>query len=246
MSHFSNQHSCTFAGKNSWTDFGLYLIDKKITMPSKNKVAIPPPYTSRLIDLSMFYNEQAYHDRTVQMTFLALQRDSVSKETAYLAWTKIVNWLMPPIGRQPLIDDVMSEYYYLGEVVDAPTWEDYLFNGKFTVTWTCYPFRIHRLPEGNDIWDTFNFELDVAQSVKYDIDGSLGITLLNNGATPIQPTLVTNTPMKLSINGVTVQVNAGVTAPGELLQPLTLQVGINSITIAGKGSIEFQWHKEVI
>lgn len=246
MSHFSSQHSFTFAGKNSWTDFGLYLIDKKLTMPSKNKVGIPPPYTSQLIDLSMFYNEQAYHDRTVQVTFLALKRDSVSKDDAYLAWTKIINWLMPPIGRQPLIDDVMSEFYYLGEVVDAPTWEDYLFNGKFTVTWTCYPFRIHRLQEGNDIWDTFNFDLDVAQQVKYDIDGSRNIVLLNNGAAPIQPTVIADASMTISVNGVVIEVGMGTTEPDNLLQPLTLQVGVNSITINGKGHIEFQWNKEVI
>lgn len=246
MSHFSKQHSCTFAGKNSWTDFGLYLIDKKITFPSKNKVTILPVYSNDLIDLSMLYDEQVYSDRTIQMTFLALQRDTVSKAATYLAWTKIINWLMPPAGRQVLVDDTMPDYYYLGEVIEAPTWDDFLFNGKFTVTWTCYPFRIHRLFEGNDVWDTFNFELDVSQTVQYDIVGSRKVTLLNTGSAPIQPSIIADSPMMVSMSRIGIQVSAGQTDSDNLLQPLTLQVGVNLLTITGQGHIEFRWHKEVI
>lgn len=246
MTQVSDDYGITFQNQHSWQDFGLRVIGKKITFPSKNKVTIQPPYSNQLIDLSMFYNEQTFSDRTFQVTFLIIDRKRISKDILYVTWTKIINWLMTTAGRQPLIDDVMPEYYYLGEVVDAPTWEEFRVHGKFTVTWACYPFRIHRLLEGNDVWDTFNFELDVAQQVKYDVDGSRNIVLLNNGATPIQPTIVTSAPLTLSTNGTVIQLKAGITEPDARLQPLTLQVGVNSITVNGKGRIEFQWHKEVI
>lgn len=246
LTQVSDYYGITFQNRHSWQDFKLRVIGKKVTFPAKSKVTIRPPYSNQLIDLSTFYNEQMFTDRTFEVTFLVLDRDNISKDALYIQWTKIVNWLMSPIGRQALFDDVMPEYYYLGEVVDAPTWDEFQIHGKFTVTWACYPFRIHRLLEGNDVWDTFNFDLDVAQPVKYDVDGSRNIVLLNNGATPIQPTIVTNAPLTLSTNGIVIQVKAGTTGPDELLLPLTLQVGVNSITINGKGHIEFQWHKEVI
>lgn len=246
MTQVSDYYGITFQNKHSWRDFGLRVIGKKITFPAKNKVTIQPPYSNQLIDLSAFYNEQTFNDRTFQVTFLIIDRQRVSKEVLYTAWAKIVNWLMTPTGRQPLIDDVMSEHYYLGEVVDAPTWEEFRVHGKFTVTWACYPFRISRLAEGNDIWDTFNFDFDVAQQVGYDVDGSRNIVLLNNGATPIQPTIVADAAMTITSDDLVTQIQPGTTEPDRLLQPLTLAVGVNSLAVSGTGHIEFQWHKEVI
>ncbi|MFL2124071.1 distal tail protein Dit [Marinilactibacillus psychrotolerans] len=156
-----------FNGHHS-SEFGLRILQgKQIGFPTKIKSLVSVPHSSNEYDFSSVVGVQAYSDRTVSIPFHIKKMD---KESLYNEWTKIVNWLMGTDSKTPLYDDLMDEYYYMAEVREAPEFNELLTRGTLTVNFTCYPFRISELREGNDIWDTFNFELDVAQTTTFQVE----------------------------------------------------------------------------
>lgn len=155
-----------FNGHHS-SEFGLRILQgKQIGFPTKIKSLVSIPHSSNEYDFSSVVGVQAYSDRTVSIPFHIKKMD---KESLYNEWTKIVNWLMEPITKIPLYDDLMDEYYYMAEVREAPDLDELINRGTLTIQFTCYPFRISKLREGNDKWDEFNFELDVAQSTTFKV-----------------------------------------------------------------------------
>lgn len=234
-----SSYGIEFNGQRSDT-LGLRVINpKEIGFPSKNKVVQSIPFSSNIVDLSDMFGGQSYGERTIKFTFLLVKND---KDDLYTQWTKTVNWLMGTRGKMKLKDDVMSEYYYLGEAQEAPTWDEYVHHGKFTVEFTCYPFRIHELPEGNDVWDTFNFELDVAQMTHYTINSKRKITLFNTGQMDVNPQIIATDSFTLITPDKKYEVPAGVTDSPEFILP----IGPTQMDVIGNGDITFNWHKELI
>jgi len=231
----SNDYGIEFNGQRS-TEFGLEVIyPKEIGLPAKTKILQTLPYSNTVLDLSELYGGQPYGERTIKLAFNVYQFGRVNKDRLYITFTKVVNWLMAPNHKVKLKDDVMSDYYYLGEVRSAPTFAEVLRYGTLTVEFTCSPFRIHELAEGADVWDEFNFELDVAQEVNYQVNGNRTITLINSG----QPaTCTVNVTSNLSLS------NFGVLSAGT--NAITLPAGETVLAITGNGQITFNWHKEVI
>src|SRR5699024_6311798 len=142
-----------------------------------------------------------------------------------------------------LYDTHDPSYYYLGKCVAVNTEDDHI-NGRLVVTidFDCYPFKISKLPEGHDIWDEFNFELDVAQVVKHEVSGTKEVTLYNAGASSIVPTITTSSEFTIEIDTVSVTMRVG-THKSELIR---LKPGENRIMLIGNGTIEFNFHKELI
>lgn len=242
----SKSYGIKFNGHHS-SEFGLKVLNTKVIgMPSKKKVTISLPYSNNVVDLSGLYGKTKFNERTLEVDLRAENHSTQNKELLYHRWTEIINWLMEPDGKTILVDDVMSNYYYLAEVVDAPTWEEYANSGDIKIKFNCYPFRIHAELEGNDIWDFFDFDTDIAQETKFTVNGSKTILQINDGATEIQPTIVCDADLMLKIGDATYQLSAGKLNPDTASYPFTLPVGENLITITGIGNIEFQWRKELI
>lgn len=242
----SRQYGITFAGKHSFRDFGLRVIDKKIDFPKKDKVTITLPYSSQLIDLSELYDETSYGERSLEVTFLVIDQEQYSKDVIYNKMTSFVNYLEQTHGKIELIDDIMPEYYYLAELVDAPKWNEDRHHGKFTAKFSAYPFRIRLNPEGSDIWDEFSFENDVAQNIRHVVNKNYDFILINVGVQAVQPVVVASSEFVLTVNGVEYAVKSGITDPIDAAYPVTLPVGENKLHVIGTGTIEFDWHKEVI
>jgi len=235
---YNNRHS---------SDFDLKVLNTKVIgMPAKKKVTINLPYSNNIVDLSSIYGKTKFSERVLEVDLRAENHSTQNKELLYHRWTEIINWLMEPDGKTILVDDVMSNYYYLAEVADAPTWEEYANSGDIKIKFNCYPFRIHAELEGNDIWDIFDFDLDVAQETKMSVTGSKTIMQINDGAAEIQPTIVCDADFTVTLGGYTYQLTAGTFDSENAAYPLTLAVGENLITITGTGHIEFKWHKELI
>lgn len=231
-----------FNGHHS-TEFGVDVIEpKELGFPAKIKQLVEIPFSNIPLDLSYMYQDQQYGERTFKWTLLVHDRSRMDKEGMYVIWTKLVNWLENTQGKTKLKDDVMSDYYYLAEIQTATSWEEFRYHGKMTIEFQCYPFRIHEALEGNDIWDDFNFELDVAQETKFDVSGSKSVMLFNVGTPVASPTIVASAPFTLKMGNQTVTVPAGTSDSPDFV----LANGINQIVINGIGTIEFQWHKELI
>ena len=233
---YDSSYGVDFNGHHS-SEFGLIALkDKKVGMPAKNKILVEIPFSNEKLDLSNVYGGPYFEERTYTQVF-HLQVNQYDKEALYILWTRIVNWLMGTKSKSPLYDDVMHNYYYLAEVQKAPTFDEMLHWGTLTVEWQCYPFRIAALAEGNDIWDTFCFDLDVAQDVSFDVTNSLDVVLINNGATQVNITVKASAPMTIGDTSV----SAGITKDA-----IPLPVGNTNLKIIGTGHIEFIFYKELI
>lgn len=235
------QYGIEFNGHRS-NDFGLDVQDKTVGMPEKNKITQAIPFSNTVLDISDLYGGQTYKERTVKITFIVRDGVDPSKERLYSLWTQVVNWLMAPGRKVKLKDDIMHNYYYLAEVEKEPSWDEMRAYGKLSVEFNCYPFRIDELEEGNDIWDEFNFELDIAQVTDFEIVGSRTITLFNMGVTTISPEVVATAPFTIEMGGQRFTLNAGTYSSPDFMLP----TGEVAMTVIGTGKLSFNWHKELI
>src|SRR5690625_2327739 len=156
-----------FNGKHS-RDFNLTISEREIGYPSKIKRTERVPFSNEIYDFSNIYLGQEYEERNIRYTFNIVNRDKLgdfkSEYTDFNFYeTEVANWLMGTVSKEVLKDDTLPGYYFLAEIEDSPANEFRIIGGELTVTFKAYPFKISEAEEGNDIWDDFNFLLDVAQ-----------------------------------------------------------------------------------
>lgn len=235
-----NKLGITFDGKHSYRDFGLTLADRIIGNPRKIKKKERVPYSNQVYDYSGIYGEQEYEERSLTYVFNIKDYDKINLESKK---TEVINWLMHPFQKIKLIDDYIPGYYFMAEVENNPDFSEMRFNGRLTVQFTAYPFRIAEREEGHDIWDEFNFILDVAQETMFEVDETLKATLYNVGIKKaVYPIIEASAPMEIKKGGTIYQVNAGTTQSYDF----ALSHGENKITITGNGTISFHFRKELI
>lgn len=224
------------------TDFNKYIRVKSrdIGFPNKTKIVSSVPFSNQIYDFSTIYGDQAYSEREIKYVLNVVDPNDFTAQRMSLLKTKLINWLMKPNRKVPLYDDTITGYHFLGEVQSENSIEDNFRYGELTITFTCYPFMIKDLAEGNDIWDDFNFETDVAQVTEYDIVGSKTITLINAGIQTSYPEVTCSADMVVTIDGTTYELKAGVSTG------VPLAIDLNSLTIIGNGHIKLDWHREVI
>ena len=229
-----------FNGHHS-QEFGLVeTTDDSIGMPAKTKYVVNLVGSNTVLDLSNLYGP-TYAERTIQKTFICNQA-MWTAANQYELWTEVVNWLMAPDTKTELIDDVMSDWHYMAEVQEAPTFKEGLHVATITVSFTCYPFRIKNTPEFDDVWDTFNFASDYAQEVSFDTHGRSAGVLFNVGVANIPLTITATASLTMELNGVTYDLSQGSNTETELV----LTPGENTIAFAGNGQAKVSWYAEVI
>lgn len=237
----TSDYGFEFNGHHS-SEFDMRVLNNKaVTYPTKNKVTVSVPYRNGVIDLSDVYGDSTFGERTITFPCV-IPYGYANSEELYTRWTQIVNWLMSTPTKAMLRDDVMASYYYLGEVQAAPTLTEGSVKSTFTVVFQCDPFRYH--PANNDIWDTFDFELDYAQETGFKVSGNKRqVLLFNIGVSDTNLAITTTNDVKVKINDGpfrTVKV-------GTLDSPETKLVpGKNTIEVSGNAEVEFSWVDEVI
>lgn len=153
-----------FNGKST-RDFGLTIgRGVEIGYPDKNKKIEPLAWTNVQYDFSNLYGSQQYTNRLLKFPIHIMNK---SESSIYFQNTKILNWLMS-VGRQPFYYSEIPGYYFMAEVVSDIEYDlRHVHDGVLEIVFECYPFMIDRMPEGHDIWDLFNFDLDVSQPTKF-------------------------------------------------------------------------------
>lgn len=230
-----------FNGKHS-NDLGYTISERSIGFPSKRKIMVSVPFSNVEYDFSELYGAQAYTPRQLTYKFNVLDPNNLTPESMQIEKIKIINWLMSSNGKQKLYDDTIPGYYFLAEVVDAADLEDDWETGTLTVNFTAYPFMIAELPEGHDIWDKFNFELDYSQKVNFEVNGSLEIILINPGIVDVIPEITCSNSMKIIKEDIEYTVSSGTTKD----EDFTLKPGENVLEVSGNGKISFTFYKELI
>lgn len=234
-------YGISFNNKHSWRDFGYTIEERKIGLPAKKKVTVTVPFSNTVYDYSELYGSQSYEQRELTYKFNVIN-PNYTPEAMQFEKTKILNWLMNSHGKQKLYDDTIPGYYFLAEIESAADLEDDWETGSLTVTFTAYPFMISDKPEGWDIWDDFNFELDLSQQVQFIISGSMQVTLINPGVPDVIPTIKATSAMTIVKDGITYNVPPGESKSSDFV----LHSGENVLNISGNGYISFVFYKELI
>lgn len=229
-----------FLGRHTHKDYGLTLVPGSVIgSPKKKKITVAVPFANHVYDFSEIYGDQIYEERSLTYKLNVAEKSIVGMHRKKVLLT---NWLMNSHGKQKLYDDRYPGYYFLAEVIDDADININSTNGVFSVTFNAYPFMIAELPEGNDIWNSFNFELDVSQNLAFIVEGELDVEIINAGTPQVIPTIESTADMSIKKGNVTYDAGSGITKSFDF----TLDSGVNTITIIGNGTIRFEFYKELI
>lgn len=224
-------------GKHSYDDFGLTVRDATTETKKKNKTLVKIPFMNGSYDFSSLYGGQTYEEETRTYEFNLIAKDKYDLEIQKI---RISDWLLD--GEQAEIyDDLLVGYHRLAECVDLSFEENHNY-AKVIANFRAYPFKVRDNHEGDDIWDDFNFELDVAQDVKFDVESIKNVVLINSGNNIITPTVICDKHMSVKIRNKVFHFQPGTSKDYRF----TLEKGENLIEIIGTGIIEFKFRKEVL
>lgn len=224
--------------KHSYNDFGIKILSRSISIPSKRKIKDTVPFMNGSYDFSLLYGEQTYDERETTYTFSLPKKDKVKLNMLKI---KIIEWLYDGI-QSKLYDDQIPGFYFLAECTGIDYDESFYNYAQLTVSFTAYPFKISTLQDGHDIWNEFNFELDIVQNTKFNVIENESITLYNNSAVGVYPTIICDNNFEIIKNNITYRF-----VPGEMKSfDFKLDKGENNLLLKGNGTIEFKWFKEVL
>lgn len=233
----------TFDGVQSYEDMKLYIKEAEIGYPDKLKERIRIPNSNIFYDYADIFGD-IYEERILEYTFI-LARETKQYSSQELEYWKsqIMNWLEPRT-KHKLEDSVIPYYYFIGEVLSNPEWQqDSQFGYAFLkVKINCYPYKISINDMADDIWDSFEFENDVAQELEFEVDRETIKRVYNSSLTPITPKLVVNGSITVENHDEKVNLTSGTYEETEIM----LNIGFNEVKLSGNGKIKFSFHKEVL
>lgn len=232
----------TFNGKHSYKDFGMSVYSIDIGDPEKIKIKRQPPYSNIEYDFSRAYGDQQYSHRTITIVFNVFNPYNQSNLKNVFERTAAKNWLMNTAGKEKLSYDGLPGYHFKAEVEDSFSYEDNYSDGRLTVPFHAYPFMISDRPEGNNLWEHFNFHTDILQDVEFNVTGSKEITLVNLGVPNVIPEIEASAQMTITMRSQTFTIPSGKSKSDDFF----LVSGNNRMTITGNGIIKFEFYKELI
>ena len=232
-------YNITYNNKHSFNDFGLKRFNsKEHKAPTKNKIYETIPFMNGSYDFSNLYGSANYSDRELNYSFLI---EVESEEVMNYKKIAIENWLLGTNEKTILIDEDLKGYYYMAECTDI-NFDNYYSFGLIDVTFTAYPFKIGESYEGNNLWDSFNFELDVLQDTKFTVSGVSNVSIYNSSITDIEPTIITSSQFEITLDNKKYVVEAGTSKDYRF----KFKKGANNLALKGNGTIEFRFRKEVL
>ena len=229
-----------FNGKKSLEDFELYLVNVEVGYPSPRQIKTNVPYQNGYYDFTELYEDNVYDNRTINITFEYLDILLLTQTRLNSVYGHIADWLFGAGENKLYID---YEYgYFTARAINITPIEIFWQTGRITVEFDCYPFRMYDEPEGNDLWDPFNFELDYFITTGFTVNGELDVILHNYSAIRKTPTIKCDGNIKVIKDGVTYDFMPGTWHDWRFM----LNRGENKVKLIGKGNIEFIYYREVI
>lgn len=177
--------------------------------------------------------EIIYNNREITVKFGI---PSKNKTALYSLYSNISEWLLG-VGKSQLIFDDIEDYYYNAEIEAITSFEEVFKFGKFEAKIIAEPFKFSLNNVGDDIWDTFNFEEDIAQDNEFDVVTTSNIMLYNVGV-PVFPVITCSNNMSIIFNSITYNL-----VVGDNINIIKLATGENTIIVNGTGNIKFAFQK---
>ena len=121
-------------GRNSYTDFGITISDKKIGLPTKKVITETIPFYSGYYDFSSVQGFNFYDSRYLEYTFHITADTQLQLESLY---QDVLLWLSDT--QQSTIYDMESQKIFTGSLDKWDVVEDVLFK-ELTVSFKCQPY----------------------------------------------------------------------------------------------------------
>lgn len=221
-----------FDGKGTLVEWGLKLLDVKISLPDIKEKKIDIPGLDGELDLSAsLTGDVQYHNRTVQYTF-----DTYGSPESWSALTgRIANFLHGMQRR--VIHGFDPGYYYEGRLsVDSVKSSQY--TSRLVITGDVHPYK-YEVNDGSEDWEWDPFDLENGVIREYKdmlIIGSRVITVIGRRKRVI-PSITCSARMALFYNGTTIDLPAGTTK----LYELQLGEGEHALTFVGNGTVTISY-----
>lgn len=205
-----------FGEYHSYTDFNLILSSKTIGKAEPKIETVDLPAGDGVIDYTEYFGDVHYKNRTLTFDFSTIVPQS-EFESLY---SNIQNAIHGRKMRVWLDDD--SDHYYFGRV-SVNEWKSNGRIGKITIDVDCEPWKYN-------LYKTMR---------TFDISETTEILLLNSRK-PAVPKITPNANMSITFGNTTYNLTANV----EYSDPqITLIQGSNFFTVAGTGTIVFEWQE---
>ena len=205
-----------FGNYHSWNDFQLILASKTIGTPSPKTETIDIPGGDGVLDLTEFFGETKYNNRSLSFEFSSM----VIPSEFMTLFSRVQNALHGKKMTITLDDD--PEWYYIGRI-SVSEWKAEKNIGKLTIDCDCEPYK---------------YQVSTTVITK-SISGTLNITLPNSRKRAVPTVKVT------SDAGLTITFGSGkvwnLKSGSYLLPELELVEGDNLVTVTGTGSITFTY-----
>lgn len=205
----------TFDGLHSYDYFNLILSNKTIGTPSPKTEVIDIPGSDGVLDLTEFFGEVKYQNRSLSFEFSTV----VPKSQFMDLFSKVQNALHGKKMR--IILDADPEWFYMGRIT-VSEWKADKTIGMLTIDCDCEPFK-------QSIYTT---------TVSKVVASNATIALANDKM-PCVPTITTNAEFLVSFGGYNDIYPAGTFTIPEL----ELHEGTNQVYVEGNGSISFTYRK---
>lgn len=204
-----------FGNYHSWDDFLLILSSKEIGTPSEKKEVIDIPGGDGVLDLTEFFGEVKYNNRTLSFSFST----TVPQSEFMNLFSRIQDALHGK--KMQIVLDEDAEWFYIGRISISP-WKSDKNIGKITIDCDCDPYKL-------------KMEETIVEKA---VSGSAEITLSNSRKRVI-PTITTDAEMTISFGAYSGTFSAGIFRIPEL----TLIEGNNTVTVTGTGNISFRYRE---
>lgn len=205
-----------FGNYHAWNDFQLILASKTIGTPSPKTETIDIPGGDGVLDLTEFFGETKYNNRSLSFEFSSM----VNPSEFMPLFSRVQNALHGKKMTITLDDD--PEWYYIGRI-SVSEWKADRNIGKLVVDCDCDPYK---------------YQISTT-TVTRSISGTSTILLSNTRKRVVPEIRVT------SSSGLSITYGSGylwTLASGSYLLPeLELVEGSNTVTVSGTGSITFTY-----
>lgn len=228
----------TFNNRNS-LDQGLIINSINISPPTPKLITISVPFSNSIYDFSTVNTGgiQVFNNRNINIkfSFKTLNRNSI--EPSYL---KHITWLLSSPRSTLTISTIAGTIQ--AKCTQCSSLSKGLFGGTFTATFDADPF-FNMGEYGDYIWDTFNFNTDIAEINSFVVNSGDTIEVINEYMDTI-PVITASNPVTISMNGKDIELLKG---ENNNLNAM-LSNGINKITIkkANCTLLTFSFRKEFI
>ncbi|NLK94735.1 MAG: mtfA protein [Clostridiales bacterium] len=221
----------TFGDKHSYNDWGLYLVEKNISLPSVKTNTIDIPGSDGVLDLTEIFGEVNYENRKGSFEFVYVK----SIKNFFNTLSKITNYCHGK--HMKIVLDSDKSFYYIGRVeVDQGKTDKSTGTIVINIDVNPYKYEINDSTE-EWMWDSFNFNNGIIRNYKNVEVKGRKVIIIPGRRKKVIPIFTSSEAMQIYYNGQYYELYPGKSQIIDIL----FSEGENIVTIIGTGIVSIEY-----